>query len=353
MLRSKPGIYTTEESCDLSHATYDPSLSKVEFDAEKKSFVIGLDKVLFRTPFEVIGALLESQSFVVNFENLVACLDALRFGVIAEAKPSKDGPDAVKKFMPCMTLGLPQKSQQGQMLQMFYEEISRDEAALAIYEGKADNSHQTDNKQDEAKRQIEALSIENAALKKRLRELTQDIQLLQSLERSMRQSMNEEARLPGHTKKYSVKSINLDARTVELRDGRHQFVVPTYTVFSPLVAGDDCLAINGPNQSIQVSSLNPQRKKFLWRRATIVGFDGKTLQLKIGRNNDIALKAADVQESQLFRKLNAKQEVLLATYGKVVYQVSEIQENMDVDIVATVHEAIAMQQLRQSYRKVE
>lgn len=353
MLRSKPNIYASEDSCDLSHATYDPQLSKVEFDAEKNTFVIGQDKVLFRTPFEVISALLESQSFVVNFENLVACLDALRFAVIAEAKTGKDGPATVKKFMPCMTMGLPQKSQQGPMLRMFYDEISRYEAALAIHEGKVQDDKKGQDKQDETKRQVEALSVENATLKKRLRELTQEVQLLQSLERSMRQSLSDEARLPMHAKKYLVKTIHAETRTIELRDGRQQLVTPCYAALSPLVAGEECLGVNGSPTHLQISSLNPQPKKFLWRRATVMGFDGKVLRLKIGRMTEMAVKASDGQEAQQFRKLRARQEVLLASYGNIVYQVCEVQAKVELDLVASVHEAIALQQLRQTYRKVE
>jgi hypothetical protein len=129
---------TVEEMCfepnkiDLGSGRYDPDLSGADMDKTQDAFWTSFDRVLFLKPMEVITKVLEANGYVSNFENMLACLDSLAFGVKAKVvKAEAEHIKSAEEFIHCIQFKMPSKHRLGDLLAKFYKEFESFESEFA------------------------------------------------------------------------------------------------------------------------------------------------------------------------------------------------------------------------------
>ena len=132
--KGKLKVISNKGEADLSKASINKDLSAVGYDSDEKFFYITIDKVLFSNPVSTIKTVLDAHGFVPNLENILSCLDSFVFSVHGKIS-SKGNPDSasgkINEYYPCIRFELPQRNKVGDILQSFYDEISKYESRVA------------------------------------------------------------------------------------------------------------------------------------------------------------------------------------------------------------------------------
>ncbi|MGE0173850.1 MAG: hypothetical protein AB7T49_13720 [Oligoflexales bacterium] len=226
---------TVEEMCfepnqiDLGSGRYDPSLSGSDMDKTQDAFWTSFDRVLFLKPLEVITKVLEANGYVANFENVLACLDSLAFGV--KAKVLKNDAEHLKSaedFIHCVQFKMPSKHRLGDLLAKFYKEIESYESEIARVQSEVKNSGPSERQFKEARDELARIRQENELLKHQVAELSKELGSLERSRASLSKVIEQENMLPSNLRLGRVKTIRLRERLVTIRFGRKTVDVPLY-----------------------------------------------------------------------------------------------------------------------------
>ena len=166
-------IITDERALDTDNFSLCGDYSAIGIDRSLNRFYVTYDRILFRKLPEVIQTILEANGFAHNFENMLSCLERLRFGIRSEHSG-----DSVKRGSPCLVIRFPDKKKIGALLSSFYKEVNKYEDIIASYQ--ADNITSGKKNRRELEVELKRLREENAELKKKNTELMQMVAHLQS-----------------------------------------------------------------------------------------------------------------------------------------------------------------------------
>lgn len=218
-------IVIKDQEVDVSRASYDQKLSSTALDEREGSFHVTYDRILFQTPANIIRKVLETQAYQINIENLLACLDELKFGVRVDTKGLNPSSLSARGFLPCLYFKLPKKAKMGPLLKRFYAEID-------AYEKKLDEAQKKEGSGQKVKstlkleEKIKLLEDKNKQLESELKVLKLRNQQLERAEASAHKALISQNILPPQLRLAKVKSIDWNTRMIEVKAGRKSYRVP-------------------------------------------------------------------------------------------------------------------------------
>jgi hypothetical protein len=214
------------ESADLTEATYSKELSASDMDKMQNAFWTTFDRVLFHKPVDMICKVLEVNGYVVNFENIIACLDTMAFGV--RGKVAEEGhKKKISEFVHCLQFGMPSKHQKmGRLLTEFYQEIQSYEAEVSRIQKESEGSGSNEKQLRDMRNEIAKLRQENQTLSDQVSRLSTELSDLEKAKVSLSRVVESQHMLPGDLRIAKVKGVRFRERLVTLRIGRKTLDAP-------------------------------------------------------------------------------------------------------------------------------
>ena len=206
----------------MSKASLNLSLSSTGFDEDTQEFHVSLDRALFKDPVTIISTVLEANGFSINLENILACLDQLKVGVLAKLNARGNQPYPIAKaYLPCFYFKLPSKNQVGFTLKRFYQEIEHYELAISELQEQSQQPIRRKPKPKESESEkLIALEEENKLLKKEVEDLKIVLSRAVKSEASATQALASQNLLPNNIRLGVVRELNIEDRQIILKSGR-------------------------------------------------------------------------------------------------------------------------------------
>ncbi|NRA63269.1 MAG: hypothetical protein HRU19_02230 [Pseudobacteriovorax sp.] len=242
MVKKSSILFNDHEDILLDKASLSLGLSDSNFNEDTGEFFVTIDRALFKSPLEIITTVLEAHGFLQNLENILACLDQLKFGVVATSggKVSKEGLVA-KNYLPAISFKMPQKSITGYSLKKFYQEVEAYELAIKeLQDNPEKKTPSKSNKKDlvETNKELEA---EVKTLKQEIDSLNNLLQKAVKSEAYANQALASQNILPTQMRLGVVRDIDVGNRVVIVKSSRTTVNLPlTLCELLPNV-GDKCL----------------------------------------------------------------------------------------------------------------
>jgi hypothetical protein len=222
-------VYLTEDAIDLSKADWDPSLTRVIHDDPSGDIVATIDRLIFESPLTIAARYLEPQGYQLNFENILACVDSMKFGVTAKvsSRRSPDNRVQAKRIFPLLYMRKPSRTSKGPLLSKFYEEIKKYESELARlqqYEAQSRKAMNAAVKDESGRSAIQQLQRDNDNLKQEIERLTRKVnQLSNAIDAVPLQKADQI--LPLGLKVGEIRSVSVDEGLAFVKVEQGQFSV--------------------------------------------------------------------------------------------------------------------------------
>ena len=294
-----------EEECDLKRASYSPSLSVMEFDEKSKSFFASLDKIPFAKPNEVIIKILEANGYVVNLENILACIDDFVIGMRTKirSRKSEEEPLVAKEYFPILHFRMPSKSRIGPILSRFYGEVQAYESEISKLQGEKDTKKDPkEQSPEDMRREIKNLRHHNYLLSEKINKLTQKINTMSH--NAARGGSQESSELPETMRLGKVRSVHEKERHCVVSTGRSNFNVPLQLLGIIPLLGDECM-LNVDNGSVINAMLAVKNrtpfKKILGR---VLAKEGNKMKVRGTDRKSHIIKAITEDEKKTIAGMN-------------------------------------------------
>lgn len=278
------GIHMSEEAVDVSTASWDESLSKVWVDEATGELCASIDRMLFESPASAAARFMEPHGFNLNLENILACLDSMKFGVFAKATPAK-GPDAkdiAKKIAPAVYMRLPHRTAKGPLLGKFYEEIAKYESELSRlqqYEAQSRRAMQEAVKDESGRAVVVQLQRDNEILREEIERLSRRVaQLSAAIEAVPMHS--RETLLPAGMKLCQVRQIKEQDNLVHLKSDAGQYSFPLSQLSGLPTVGARAVALHDGGQIRGLWVFDPLPSPFEVTLATVLAVDGQRMKTR-------------------------------------------------------------------------
>ncbi len=316
--KGKLSVVSEDNDIDLSRAEINKNLSAVDFDKNEKFFYMTVDKILFSNPTNAIRTVLEAHGYVPNLENILSCLDSFKFSayIRAAGKPnSKESPVKVQEYLPCIQFELPQKNKIGELLQSFYDELSK-------YESKVSDPNQMPwsldpelKKNSSLKEEIRQLKEDNKELRIQVSEITYQLsQEQRSLSRASK-ALDSQRLLPDNAKICRVENIDLKTRKVKVKCHRKIIDVPTHMLDRVPELQARCLITfnEGEDTPLGIIFFNNEELNNLEKRtAELLYVKGDTFKARDSKRNEFQIKALNSLETETIKKLSRGMKVIIS-----------------------------------------
>jgi len=316
-------IFSEDDECDFSKANMAFALSSTEMDEKGEVFHATVDRIPFKKPVEIIATVLEANGYVINLENILACLDHMSMGIKGRmnSQPSGDEPAQIKAYLPCLVFKMPTKGRQGMLLKKFYKEIEGYEAELAKAQGQFEEKKKSDKIQSKAelRDEIKSLRRENESLKQQLGILTKSLSQVEKSNLSAERQLESGNYLPGDIRIATVRGILAAERTVVLKTGRKTFHLPMASLSAIPNIGDSCLVHIRDGKAGLAFFYAKKGESFKKSLAQVLSVEGRSVKLRDEMRNTVVIEAANDQEEQIIFSLSRGDELILSTYqGNIV-----------------------------------
>lgn len=322
----KQGIYLSDESIDVSAATWDQSLSQVVVDESTGELCASIDRMLFESPTEIGVRFLEPHGFNLNLENLLACLDSMRVGVVAKVNGSKrpDGKLTAKKIAPAMYMRLPVRTAKGPLLSRFYEEISKYEAELTRlqqYEAQSRRAMQAAVKDESGRAAVLQLQRDNEMLRDEVERLSRKVgQLTAAIESVPIHS--HQSTLPPGVRLSTVRQIKEQDNLVFINGESGQYSFPLSRLNGIPTVGSRALAMHEGGVVRGVWVFDPAPRPFQWNLAEVLFSDGGRIKVRTVDRTELILEASERADA-----VRRGDQILLQSSGDVVIAWHTFTEN--------------------------
>jgi hypothetical protein len=276
------GIFLDEDSTDLSHSSFDPSLSKVWHDPQSGELCASVDRLTFEPLSVIVQKFLEPNGFALNLENLLACLDSMRVGLFAKAGTAKGGKHPLKKHWPMVYMRQPQKHSRGFLLGRFYEEINRYEAELTRlqqFESQSRRQAQEAVKDESGRALALQLMRDNDNLKQEINRLAARLQNMESAMRDVPIAKSD-VQLPSGSRSCTVRSIQIHDQTVHFSSEKGQFSWSLKLLGGVPEIGARGIAIFEGGSLRQVLVYEPRLRSFDVEPGVIKAVDGTRIKIE-------------------------------------------------------------------------
>ena len=280
---------------------------------------------MFSNPVTTIKTVLDAHGFVPNLENILSCLDSFVFSVHARSLGKGDSPSKVQEYLPCIRFELPQKDKVGEVLQSFYNEISKYESELA-------DAKKLSSGTDTDARKVKVLSAEVEKLQKINRELGAQVTALtqqltreqKSLSRASR-ALDTQRILPDNAKICRVDRIELKRRSVVIKSNREMIDIPTHLLDRVPELQARCLITFDQVDASPVGIIffdNEEFDRLERRTADVLYVQGKTFKARDSMRNEFQIKALNDLEASTIASLERGTKVLISIADGYVVQFS-------------------------------
>ncbi|SMF06338.1 hypothetical protein [Pseudobacteriovorax antillogorgiicola] len=339
------GEIFVKDELDLSKASYAEGLSSTDFNQETEAFHVTYDRILFKSPMEIIATVLDANGYLVNLENIIACVDDLSFGVRAQLKKSGAQYPVAKSFIPCLQFRLPKKSKIGPILQRFYGEIEAYESRLAELQGHPNKKGPKLKDPKELDTQLKKLEKENKDLRDEVNELKSQLGRIVKAEASANRALVNQNLMPPNIRLAKVRDVDLAERVIGLRAGRTNINFPM--VLSPVVPelDDKCLVhieqgqvLGGFFYESKGKDIDPGLGEILW-------VDGDTCKIRDPERRIWLINAKHDAEREMFSQMKRGDEVLLYMLEGKVVRIQTMKQAQSLYYISKVMDAVTKQQL--------
>lgn len=313
--KGKLTVISEDIGIDLTKAVINKNLSAVAFDTDEKFFYMTVDKILFSDPASAIRTVLEAHGYVPNLENILSCLDSFKFAAYikpANKSDSETTPVKVQEYYPCIRFELPQKNKVGEILQSFYNELSK-------YESKTSELDKTPWSQapetKNLKEEIRELKEENRALREQVSELTYQLsQEQRSLSRASK-ALDSQRVLPDNAKICRVETVDLKRRKVKVKCHRKVIDIPTHMLDRVPDYQARCLITfdEGEDTPMGIIFFNNEELGNLEKRtAELLYVKGDTFKARDSMRNEFQIKAVNPLEAETIKALSRGMKVVIS-----------------------------------------
>ncbi|MCX6123865.1 MAG: hypothetical protein NTV34_03840 [Proteobacteria bacterium] len=235
------GIHVDALDLDLSLSSWDESLSKVWVEESTGELCASMDRLLFESPTSAALRFMEPQGFQLNLENILACLDSMRFSIITKTSPhKKEGKFSPKKIIPSLYMKLPQRSARGHLLSKFYEEVGKYESELSRlqqFEAQSRRLIQEALKDETGKMAVARLQNDNEILRQEIGRLSKQVGQLTSAINAA-PILNRENAIPSGVRSCQVRQVKEQENLIHLKADEGQYSFPLSKINgTPTVAG--------------------------------------------------------------------------------------------------------------------
>lgn len=335
-----------KDALDLSRAALNPSLSFVGFDEELRCFTATIDKVLYKAPSEVAATVLHANGYVVNLENILACLDQWETGVRVRGH-EEGGRLEAKYFMPAIRFTMPTKSRIGDLLGRFYREIEMYEAQLVLSRDKGEKKKNGEPTIEELRDEVKKLRGENDALRASIKEMAARLQNAQHSQAAATRALETQSLLPEGMRHAVVREIIAAERAVILRSNRKTFSVPMAMLERLPAMDDPCLIYQEDGIIKSVFFYTNNGQPFKTRLAEVLFVQNDKVKFRDADRNIWVVEALNDVERATIHRLQRGKRVLLHLIEDQLIRFEECQKNNPEIFEQMVQETISVQQIRQ------
>lgn len=311
-------VISEDIGLDLSKAVINKALSAVAFDKDEKFFYMTVDKILFSDPVTAIRTVLDAHGYVPNLENILSCLDSFKFSAYIKSASKSDSettPIKVQEYLPCIRFELPQKNKVGEILQSFYDELSKYESKISD-PNKQSWSQNPEVKSEKAlKDEIRQLKEDNKELREQVSELTYQLsQEQRSLNRASK-ALDSQRVLPDNAKICRVENVDLKRRKVKVKCQRKVIDIPTHILDRVPDFQARCLVTFDEGEDIPVGVIffnNEELGNIEKRTAELLYVKGDTFKARDSMRNEFQIKAVNPLEAETIKKLTRGMKVVIS-----------------------------------------
>jgi hypothetical protein len=229
----KEGLFLARKASqlDLSSAMIDRSLQGAGYHPAAATFWGSLDYFHADTLPAVVAKILAAHGFVLNHENLLACIDSLGAGIL-----TMESIAPIRRYFPVLYFQMPKSNSQGVLLSSYYREL---QVLLNRESTKTDDETSKskaakDASSSQLMQQIDYLALKNSQLQK---ELTERESYLQSGKVQSGESSLYDVHLG------KIKEIEAKSRTIKVKTGHKtvQFSFDELNIIPPI--GHPCAVV--------------------------------------------------------------------------------------------------------------
>jgi hypothetical protein len=282
------GIFTAPNEIDVAEASISADLSKVWSDDEHGSIAISMDRIVFDDLTEVASRYLEPNGFSLNLENILSVIDSMRIGVFASLTSKSGELQKAKMVMPMLFMQLPKHKSVGKVLKKFYEEVTRYESELTRLQDaelRAQKNADLAIKDDNARKIVENLRIENLSLRSDLERLQKKLLDFENFIKSnATPAYNNE--MPTGTRQCVVRSVRVQEGIVLLKAGESQFTFPLKLLDGTPEVGSKALAVYEGGVPRHVWIYSPRPHPFNPKFAQVMSVDSNKVKIKFANRRE-------------------------------------------------------------------
>lgn len=300
------------EDCDLSRASYAPSLSYLDLDDDSRCFYGTFDKVIYQSPLEIVKKVLAANGYVLNFENILASLDEFR--LVPRVRLSEKGDAKAEQFLPAVKFKLPGKSSAGELLSSFYEELQNYAQEVRQLQAKPVKANKGST--EELERELDLHRRYTAELEERVQILAKELDGLRSSLNRMETQEGEV--LPENTKRGQVKAVNLDERVVVVGFERSNLKVSMSLCQQEPQVGEACLVVLHDGQPTQLVLYESVNAPMSFLSARVLYLERETMKIRDSSRRTHVITAGTELEKARMAKLRRGDRLLIGLIQNVV-----------------------------------
>ncbi len=338
-------LITRDETIDLSRATYSADLSSTGLDPESQNFHVSIDRVLFQTPVSMVQTILEAHGYVLNLENILACLDDLHLTVLAQLQSSEATPLQGKRYLPAYQFRLPSKLHVGPLLRRFYSEIESYETALKALKDDPKGAVRQEKKAEQNKDKLEALEKENRELKQEIKDLKLELQRATQSVAQANRALSDQNLMPAQIRLATVKEVKYEDRLIHLKIGRTALQFPLVLAVEIPEAGERCL-VHIDNGVVKSAYFFEAKGKHIKPSAATVLFVKDHLcKVRDRQRRSFVLQAKNEVELALFKRLRRQDTLLLYYLGEHLLRFESLSDESELPFVDRLQEQLTQYQI--------
>lgn len=326
-----------EKTFEVQKAIYEPDLQFLDLDESSQVFYATVDRVMFETPVEIVKKVLNANGYVLNLENILACLDSFR---VIRRLVLKGGSQTATHFSPAISFSLPARQSTGDLLGAFYEEMSRyvDEISKLKISVKPGDK----NKPEILKDDYQALLGLNQELQARISVLSKELGALRA---SHSAEGGEGGTLPESVKQGKVRSINYDERVVIIGLGRVNIKMSFSRINQIVEIGDPCLVAFDGGVASQVLFYENKRRPFKMKIAVVLFVERQTVKIRDQHRKTWVLSGSTEDEKTMIEGFKRGDFLLLSLQKEKIAKFEPIQLNRNTGFAEKFQEDSVIAQI--------
>lgn len=341
--KAKLKVLSQKGDVDLSKASLNKNLSAVGFDSEEKFFYMTVDKSLFSNPVSTIKKVLDAHGYVPNLENILSCLDSFVFSVHASVsdKDNSKSPVKVSEYLPCLRFELPQKGKVGDILQSFYDEVSRYESSTEIDKKSIWSPNSEIGNVKKLRAEIQQLKASNKELGEQLSDVTLQLSREQKSMSQAAKALDSQRVLPDNASIGRVERVDLKKRLVKVKSNRKVIDIPTHMLDRVPDFQARCLITFEEGEKTPIGIIffnNDELGNVEKRTAELLYVKGDSFKARDSMRNIFQIKAVNPMEAETIKSLSRGMKVIISIADGYVVRFSVLASTDAVQFVSRIQE---------------